>query len=92
MKNVVVIPMIIPKDKDLDKFGGWEWMKYSQTAWNYYQKASNINPVPGDVLLFLDHLAYLIPDELTRIEVIKRLAHIVQKPHIKIRSALLVQF
>ena len=38
MKNVVVIPMIIPKDKDLDKFGGWEWMKYSQTAWKYWCK------------------------------------------------------
>ncbi len=36
MKNIVVIPMIIPKDKDLDKFGGWEWMKYSQKAWEYW--------------------------------------------------------
>ena len=38
MKNVIVIPMIIPKDKDLHKFGGWEWMKYSQKAWKYWCK------------------------------------------------------
>ena len=35
-KNIVVIPMIIPKDKDLDKFGGWEWMLNSKTAWEYW--------------------------------------------------------
>ena len=84
-KSVVVDILTFEPDKPYGVL-----FKGSQTAWNYYQKASNINPVPGDVLLFLDHLAYLIPDELTRIEVIKRLAHIVQKPHIKIRSALLM--
>ena len=35
-KNIVVIPMIIPKDKDLDKFGGWEWMLNSKKAWEYW--------------------------------------------------------
>ena len=36
MKNVVVTTMIIPKDKELDKFGGWEWMNISKTAWEFW--------------------------------------------------------
>jgi hypothetical protein len=36
MKNVVVTTMVIPKDKDLDKFGGWEWMNISKTAWEFW--------------------------------------------------------
>ena len=36
IKNVVVIPIIVPKDKDLDKFGGWRWMGYSKQAWQYW--------------------------------------------------------
>jgi len=35
-KNIVVIPMVIPKDKNLDKFGGWEWMSYSKQAWQFW--------------------------------------------------------
>ena len=35
-KNIVVIPMIIPKDKNLDKFGGWTWMEYSKKAWQFW--------------------------------------------------------
>jgi|TARA_R110000803_G_scaffold139900_3_gene206535 hypothetical protein len=35
-KNVVIIPMLIPKEKDLDKFGGWKWMEYSKQAWQYW--------------------------------------------------------
>ena len=35
-KNVVIIPIIIPKDKDLDKFVGWRWMEYSKQAWQYW--------------------------------------------------------
>jgi len=35
-KNIVVIPAIIPRDKTLDKFGGWEWMGYSIKAWKYW--------------------------------------------------------
>jgi hypothetical protein len=62
----------------------------SQSLWNYYEKVSNLVPVEGDITKFLEHMEYLVPDELTRIEVIKRLAHIVQKPHIKIKSVLLM--
>ena len=36
IKNVVVIPIVIPKDKKLDKFGGWEWMNHSKQAWQYW--------------------------------------------------------
>ena len=35
-KNIVVIPIIVPKDKNLDKFGGWRWMGYSKQAWQYW--------------------------------------------------------
>ena len=28
--------MIVPKDKTLDKFGGWGWMEYSKKAWQYW--------------------------------------------------------
>ena len=28
--------MIVPKDKKLDKFGGWEWMEYSKKAWQFW--------------------------------------------------------
>ncbi len=31
-KNVIVMPMVIPKDKTLDKFGGWKWMEISHKA------------------------------------------------------------
>ena len=62
----------------------------SMTLWNSYIPPKDIKRIPGDVTLFLEHLEYLIPDELTKKEVIKRMAHIVQKPHIKIRSILLL--
>ena len=35
-KNIVVITMILPKDKKLDKFGGWRWMEYSKKAWQFW--------------------------------------------------------
>ena len=28
--------MMVPKDKTLDKFGGWGWMEYSKKAWQYW--------------------------------------------------------
>ena len=40
-KNVVVITMVIPKDKKLDKFGGWEWMSYTKKAWEYWCEKNN---------------------------------------------------
>jgi hypothetical protein len=36
MKNIVVIPMVIPDEKKLDKFGGWGWMEYAKTSWEYW--------------------------------------------------------
>ena len=36
IKNVVVIPIVVPKDKKLDKFGGWNWMETSKKAWQYW--------------------------------------------------------
>jgi hypothetical protein len=37
-KNIVVIPAVTPKDKKLDKFGGWNWMDISKKAWKYWCK------------------------------------------------------
>ena len=36
MKNVVFMPIVIPEDPKLSKFGGWEWMDYSKQAWQYW--------------------------------------------------------
>ncbi len=38
MKNVIFMPKIIPTDEKLSKFGGWEWMEYSEKAWRYWCK------------------------------------------------------
>ena len=47
-KNVVVITMVIPKDKNLDKFGGWEWMTYTKSAWKYWCSKNNCELVIYD--------------------------------------------
>ena len=36
MKNIVILPIVVPKDKKLDKFGGWKWMDYSKKAWEFW--------------------------------------------------------
>tara|TARA_R110001592_G_scaffold166015_3_gene400835 strand:- start:988 stop:1773 length:786 start_codon:yes stop_codon:yes gene_type:complete len=36
MKNIVILPIVIPEDAKLNKFGGWEWMDYSKKAWQYW--------------------------------------------------------
>jgi hypothetical protein len=36
MKNVVFMPIIIPEDPKLSKFGGWEWMDYSKQGIKTY--------------------------------------------------------
>ena len=38
MKNIVILPIVVPKDKKLDKFGGWTWMDYSKEAWGFWCK------------------------------------------------------
>ena len=35
-KPIVVIPAVTPKNKNLDKFGGWNWMDISKKAWKYW--------------------------------------------------------
>jgi len=35
-KPIVVIPAVTPKNKNLDKFGGWDWMDISKKAWKYW--------------------------------------------------------
>ncbi len=52
---------------------------------------SRIKPVEGDVSVFLEHMAYLFPDEAERSFVIDYLALLVQRPETKITFALLVR-
>ena len=59
-KNIVVIPMIIPKDKNLDKFGGWEWMLNSKTAWEFWCKKNNYELVIFDEPSIEDTTKYKI--------------------------------
>ena len=47
-KNIVVIPAVTPKDKKLDKFGGWNWMDISKKAWKYWCKKNGYELVIYD--------------------------------------------
>jgi hypothetical protein len=48
MKNIIFIPMVIPQEKKLDKFGGWGWMDYSKKAWEYWCNKNNCELVIYD--------------------------------------------
>jgi hypothetical protein len=49
MKNVIVIPATIPKEKNLStKFGGWEWMEISIKAWTYWCEKNDVELVIYD--------------------------------------------
>jgi len=48
MKNIVVIPAVTPKDKNLDKFGGWNWMDISINAWKFWCKKNDCELVIYD--------------------------------------------
>jgi hypothetical protein len=48
MKNIVVIPAVTPKDKNLDKFGGWNWMDISINAWKFWCKKNDCELVLYD--------------------------------------------
>ena len=48
MKNVIFIPIVIPQEKKLDKFGGWEWMDYSKKSWEYWCNKNNCELVIYD--------------------------------------------
>ena len=58
--------------------------------YNIWRK-SGVDAVPGDVSVFLDHMAYLFPDEAERAHVLDYLALLVQRPAEKIHFALLVR-
>ena len=42
------MPMVIPKDKKLDKFGGWKWMEISHKAWEFWCDKNNCELVVYD--------------------------------------------
>lgn len=52
---------------------------------------SSINPKEGDVSVFLEHMAYLFPDETERELAIDYLALLTRKPAVKINFAMLVR-
>lgn len=54
-------------------------------------KPSGVEALPGDVTIFLDHMAFLFPDEAERNHVLDYLALLVQKPDTKIHFALLIR-
>ena len=58
--NIVVIPSIIPKDKTLDKFGGWEWMDYSKKAWKFWCDKNGYELVIYDKPSIVDTSKYRI--------------------------------
>ncbi len=35
-KPIVIIPAVKPKNENLNKFGGWNWMDISKKAWKYW--------------------------------------------------------
>ncbi len=59
-KNIVVLPSVIPKEKKLDKFGGWNWMEYSKKAWSYWCKKNGYQLVIYDKCSILDLLKYRV--------------------------------
>lgn len=54
-------------------------------------RPSSIKPTPGDVSWFLEHMDYLVPDERERDAVLDYLAHLVQRPEVKIHFALVIR-
>ena len=60
MKNVVVIPAVQPKDKKLDKFGGWGWMSYSIDAWKFWCDKNNHQLVIYDKTSIEDTTKYRV--------------------------------
>lgn len=58
--------------------------------YNIWRK-SGVEARPGDVSVFVDHMAYLFPDEAERAHVLDYLALLVQHPADKIHFALLVR-
>lgn len=52
---------------------------------------SGVSPTPGDVTVFLEHMAYMFPDEAERELAIDYLALLVQRPAVKVNFAMLVK-
>ncbi|GGA62215.1 bifunctional DNA primase/polymerase [Sphingomonas psychrolutea] len=59
-------------------------------SYNLWRDCS-VEPKPGDVSIFLEHMAYLFPDEVEREQAIDYLALLVRKPAAKINFAMLVR-
>ncbi|WGM37526.1 bifunctional DNA primase/polymerase [Caulobacter sp. NIBR1757] len=58
--------------------------------YNLWRDAS-VKPKPGDVGVFLEHMAYMFPNEVERSYVLDYLAILVQRPADKIHFALLIR-
>ncbi len=59
-KPKVIIPSETPKDKKLDKFGGWGWMDISKKAWKYWCDKNGYQLVIYDECTFDDLFKYRV--------------------------------
>ena len=63
---------------------------HSGRSYNIWRD-SGIAPTPGDVTVFLEHMAYMFPDEAERELAIDYLALLVRRPAVKVNFAMLVK-
>jgi len=54
-------------------------------------REGGIPAVEGDASIWMDHMSYLVPDEVERTWFVQYLAHLLQRPSEKINSAVLIQ-
>jgi len=54
-------------------------------------KCADIEPLEGDISMFIDHMNYLIEDKNAREHIINFMAHTIQRPLDKIYHAILIQ-
>ena len=59
-KPIVVIPSVTPKNKNLDKFGGWDWMDISKKAWKYWCDKNDYQLVIYDKCKLSDIVKYRV--------------------------------
>ena len=59
-KSIVVIPSVTPKEKKLDKFGGWGWMDISKKSWKYWCDKNNYELVIYDECSLDDLFKYRV--------------------------------
>lgn len=85
-KVMLYRPMLMKYDEIVYRPGQ---QTFTDTTFNTWRRGGP-SPVAGDVTPFLDHLAYIFPDDLARNHFIKWLAHAYQHPDVKIKHVVLL--